>query len=154
MISFSFLSKPDFFNQDFKRCINKLVKCIFEQHSDFLLAKSYRVHYHFTNDEHLLQLNLQSLNHDYYTDILTFDYSTPDKIEIEIFISLDRVFENAQSFNIQFMDELIRVMVHGILHCIGYDDHTDEDVLKMRDAEDKYIHFFSSIYVPRGTMNT
>jgi len=94
------------------------------------------INYIFCSDDYLLEINQQFLNHDFYTDILTFDSSEePEKIEADIFISIERVYENAKLNNSTFQDELHRVMAHGLLHLIGYDDKTDEEKKVMREKE-------------------
>src|SRR5699024_2043885 len=90
----------------------------------------------FCNDSYLHIINLEYLNHDTLTDIITFDYRVGDLIIGEIFISIDRVRENASEFNVSFDDELHRVMVHGILHILGYNDLNHEQELAMRSKED------------------
>lgn len=88
-------------------------------------------------DEYLLNLNKQHLNHDYYTDILTFDLSAiPDLIQGELYISIDRVKDNANQLNISWVDELHRVVVHGVLHLCGFDDKDEVSEAKMRQEED------------------
>ena len=95
----------------------------------------------FTNDEYVLSLNRQFLNHDTYTDILTFTLSLPnDPIVSEIYISIDRVKENAKLHSTTFQDELNRVMIHGLLHLCGYDDITEPDKKTMRNREDFYLN--------------
>ncbi|SRR5690554_1885565 len=109
------------------------------------------INFIFCSDEYLLQINREYLNHDYYTDIITFDNSESDReIEGDIFISLDRVFENARSESIQEEEELRRVLAHGVLHLCGYDDHTDEEQSQMRAKENYYLQQFNKV-VPRGT---
>lgn len=76
------------------------------------------------------------MNHDYYTDILTFDQSDNDEIEADIFISIDRVRENAAAFHHIYEKELNRVMVHGLLHLLGYNDQTEEEKQAMRETEE------------------
>ncbi len=96
--------------------------------------------YHFCTDEGLLQINRSFLQHDYYTDIITFPLSgSAEIISGEIFISTERVNENAKTRKIPFQTELARVLVHGVLHLIGYDDHTDEERQQMRAKEDYYL---------------
>lgn len=96
--------------------------------------------YVFLTDENLKSLNDKHLNHNYYTDILTFDLSDIDKmIEADIFISVDRVRENAQTEKVNFNEELMRVIVHGLLHLLGYDDKSDQDKLQMRAEENKRL---------------
>ena len=103
------------------------------------------INYIFCTDDFLLQLNRVHLQHDYYTDIMTFDLSEGDEIEADIFISIDRVKENSQKSNIPFLDELARVMFHGLLHLMGYNDETPDEKQKMRNKEDEYLtHFLSA----------
>ncbi|GAC1303424.1 MAG: rRNA maturation RNase YbeY [Mucilaginibacter sp.] len=95
----------------------------------------------FCSDEYLLQINRQYLDHDTYTDIITFDNSTPGKgITGDIFISIDRIRENASKFNIAEADELHRVIIHGVLHLLGYKDKTPADKEKMTFKEDFYLN--------------
>lgn len=93
----------------------------------------------FCSDDYILQINQQYLSHDYYTDIITFDYSEGDKLSGDLFISIDTVRANAEEYGTDFKDELNRVIVHGILHLIGYDDHNDKDIAVMRKKEDYYL---------------
>lgn len=95
----------------------------------------------FCSDEYVLNINQEFLNHDYYTDIITFDYTTENKSKIsgDIYISLDRINENAKKYNISFTDELHRVMIHGVLHLIGYRDKTHEEKITMRSKENQYL---------------
>ena len=95
------------------------------------------LNYIFCSDEFLLKINQDYLQHDFYTDIITFDQSEdPDQIEGEIYISIDRVKENSEEFNKPFQSELHRVMIHGVLHLIGYGDHTDIEKEQMRKKEE------------------
>lgn len=93
----------------------------------------------FCSDPYILQVNLKYLSHDYYTDIITFDYCEKDVLSGDLFISIDSVRENASYYGTEFKDELDRVMVHGILHLIGYDDHTEEEIKVMRSKENYYL---------------
>jgi len=93
----------------------------------------------FCSDEYLLQMNIEHLNHDYFTDVITFDYSEHDNISGDLFISIDRVKENALDFNTIFNHELLRVIVHGVLHLLGYKDKSEEDILLMRSKENFYL---------------
>ncbi len=96
--------------------------------------------YIFCSDEYLLNINKEYLNHDYYTDIITFDNSTePAEIMGDIFISVDRVQENAEHYGQPFQTELNRVLVHGLLHLCGYTDKQDAEQAVMRQKEDTYI---------------
>jgi rRNA maturation RNase YbeY len=98
--------------------------------------------YIFCTDEDVLEINKDYLNHDTYTDIITFDYSEDELISAEIYMSLDRVKENAKEFNVDFETELRRVMVHGVLHCCGYDDSTEALKAKMRALETNKMKLF------------
>lgn len=103
----------------------------------------YKVQYIFCSDSYLLELNQKFLNHDTYTDILTFTLSMPgEPVSSEIYISTDRVEENANSLGIDFMDELTRVMIHGLLHLCGYEDDTPAKKKKMRSREDFHLKNF------------
>ena len=100
------------------------------------------LNYIFCSDPYLLQLNREYLNHDYLTDIITFPLS--DKpLSADIFISIDRVRDNALNQSIVFETELLRVMSHGVLHLVGFNDKTDEEQQKMRQEEDRCIKAFS-----------
>jgi rRNA maturation RNase YbeY len=99
------------------------------------------ISYIFCSDEYLLGLNQQHLNHDYYTDILTFPYAPSDSVDLfaDIYISIDRVKDNASALAVSFEEELHRVMVHGILHLVGYDDHGEGAKKEMREREDRAL---------------
>ena len=97
------------------------------------------ISYIFCSDEYLHKINVDHLNHDTLTDIITFNYCEENLISSDIFISVDRVKENAVLFKTSFENELSRVMIHGVLHLIGYDDKTDEDKILMRAKEDFYL---------------
>lgn len=94
------------------------------------------INYIFVSDEYLLKLNNESLNHDYYTDIITFDYTEKSVLSGDLFISIDRVKDNAKQLNISFIDELHRVMIHGVLHLCGYGDKSSKEEKIMREKED------------------
>ncbi len=93
----------------------------------------------FCSDNYILDVNLRYLHHDYFTDVITFDYCEGNRLSGDLFISVDSVRENAVEFGTEFDDELHRVIVHGLLHLIGYDDHTSEDQKLMREKEDYYL---------------
>lgn len=98
------------------------------------------LNYIFCSDEHLLGVNREYLDHDYYTDIITFDNSeAEDTIEGDIFISIDRVHDNARTLGVSEEQELRRVMAHGLLHLCGYGDKTDEEAVIMRRKEDEAL---------------
>lgn len=91
--------------------------------------------YIFCNDERILEVNRQFLGHDYYTDIITFDYSTPSRIAGDIYISLDTVGSNAEQLGIAFEEELRRILIHGVLHLTGQQDKTEEAYQEMTRKE-------------------
>ena len=93
----------------------------------------------FCSDNYILDVNIRYLHHDYFTDVITFDYCEGDKLSGDLFISIDSVRENAIEFGTEFDEELHRVIVHGLLHLIGYDDYTPEDQKVMREKEDYYL---------------
>lgn len=95
--------------------------------------------YIFCSDQKILEINNQYLQHDYYTDIITFDYSEDNLISGDIFISLDTVKSNSEEFGTDYNEELHRVIIHGILHLCGFDDHTDEEEKEMRNLENQAL---------------
>ena len=98
----------------------------------------------FTDDDYLLEVNKQYLNHDYFTDVITFDYSDFPHVSGDVMISVDRVQENANTLNQSFKLEFYRVVFHGVLHLCGYKDKTKEQERIMRDKEDFYLGAFVS----------
>lgn len=98
----------------------------------------------FSSDNYILDINIKYLQHDYFTDIITFDYCVGNVISGDLFISVDSVRENSMYFKTKFEDELDRVIVHGLLHLIGYDDHTDEQQELMRRKENYYLSIRNS----------
>jgi probable rRNA maturation factor len=100
------------------------------------------VTYIFCDDEYLLQINQEHLQHDYYTDIISFDYTVGNEINGDMFISIDRVKDNAVEYNVSFEEELRRVLAHGILHYCGYKDKSEAEELLMRSKEDEKLAMF------------
>ena len=98
--------------------------------------------YILSSDQEILELNRSYLNHDFYTDVLTFELGENEEIIGDIFISLDRVKENAEEEGFTFEEELRRVMIHGVLHLLGYDDSTEKERKEMRDLEDRALEMF------------
>ena len=94
----------------------------------------------FCSDSFLLDLNKKHLNHDYFTDIITFSYTTLDRISGDLFISVDRVKENALKEGVSLERELERVVYHGVLHLCGYNDKTPEEIKEMRSKENYYLN--------------
>ena len=100
------------------------------------------INYIFCSDEHLLSINKEFLGHDYYTDIITFPYKEYAELESDIFISLERVQENAAKYDSSYEKELIRVLAHGLLHLCGLKDKSQEDIAHMREAEEQAIQLY------------
>jgi len=135
--------KITFTDEDIKSGLkNKLAlkKFLIEQTHQLLIIDNCELNYIFCSDEALLERNIQFLNHDTYTDIITFDLSDhEDHLIGEIYISVDRVRENADKFGVTYDNELHRVIFHGWLHLMGYKDKSDEDAQEMRRQEDIYL---------------
>ena len=100
------------------------------------------INYIFCDDEYLLDINQKHLNHDFYTDVISFDYSEANIISGDVFISVDRVKENADEYNVPFNEELKRVIIHGILHYCGYKDKSSQEEGNMRNKEDEKLLLF------------
>ncbi|MCW3113260.1 MAG: metal-dependent hydrolase YbeY [Segetibacter sp.] len=103
-----------------------------------------KINYIFCSDEYLLEINKSYLQHDYYTDIITFDLSEQEGTIGEIYISVDRVKENSKSHATSFSTELLRVIFHGALHLIGYKDKKKSEITIMRDKEEYYLRLFET----------
>ncbi|MFV8365589.1 rRNA maturation RNase YbeY [Flavobacterium sp. XS1P27] len=104
--------------------------------------KEGEINYIFCDDEYLHKINVEYLNHDTLTDIISFDYSMGNELHGDIFVSVERVKDNATDFNVSFEEELKRVLVHGILHYCGYKDKGEAEELLMRSKEDEKIAMF------------
>ncbi|MHA7844392.1 MAG: rRNA maturation RNase YbeY [Winogradskyella sp.] len=102
-------------------------------------CKEGELNYIFCSDDYLHKINVDFLNHDTLTDIISFDYSVGKELHGDIYISVERVEDNAKDFDVSFEDELARVMIHGILHYCGYKDKSEEDAKLMRSKEDYYL---------------
>ncbi|RXR24317.1 rRNA maturation RNase YbeY [Flavobacterium stagni] len=135
MISFNY--ETDFLlenESDYERWIQQIIITENKQEGE--------INYVFCDDEYLLDINQKYLNHDYYTDIISFDYSVANELHGDIFISIDRVLENAHDFKVTFHNELLRVMAHGVLHYCGYKDKSEEESVLMRTKENESILLF------------
>lgn len=122
-----------------QRKLKSWIKAIIADHD----LKTGEINYIFCNDEYLLQINKEYLSRDYYTDIITFDQSEDEKfVSGDIYISIERVRENATSSIVAFDEELKRVMIHGILHLIGYDDQTAEEKEAMTKKEEACLSLY------------
>ena len=133
MISYFFEDTDFLFKK--KTINNKWLKLVAESE----IRRVGQINIIFCSDNYILDINQQYLQHDYFTDIITFDYCEGDVLSGDLFISVDTVRENAIEYGTEFEDELNRVIVHGVLHLIGYDDHCDEDITQMRKKEDYYL---------------
>jgi len=135
MISFNYEND---FNLDNEEAISSWI-------SDVILSENKKegdINYIFCDDDFLLDINQQYLDHDTLTDIISFDYSVGNELHGDIFISTERVAENAQDFGVSFSEELLRVLTHGVLHYCGYKDKSETDELLMRNKEDEKIKMF------------
>ena len=119
---------PDIHEYRVKLWINRIVEQKDKYIEDLTLV--------FCSDEYILEVNQNYLQHDYYTDIITFDYCCGSKISGDLIISLDTVLSNSQKYNTSYDTELHRVIIHGVLHLLGYQDKTDSDAKEMRRNED------------------
>lgn len=93
-----------------------------------------------TNDNHLLKINKEFLKHNYYTDVISFDNTGDSELAHEIYISIDTVKKNSINYNVSYKEELIRVMIHGVLHLCGYEDRSNDEKEKMREREDYWLN--------------
>ena len=98
--------------------------------------------YQFIDDQEMIKVNRKFLNHDNFTDIITFDYTQNGKLSADIFISTDRVSENAEAYDSTYENEMMRVLIHGVLHCLGYTDKTPEEKQMMRNKENESLELF------------
>jgi rRNA maturation RNase YbeY len=135
MISFNYETEFDLSNEE---AISKWISAIILSEN----KKEGDINYIFCDDEYLLNLNQQYLNHDTLTDIISFDYSVGNELHGDIFISVERVKENAAEFGVTFAAELLRVLAHGILHYAGYKDKSEQDEKIMRQKEDEKTAMF------------
>jgi probable rRNA maturation factor len=135
MISFNYENEFELSNED--QIATWISKVILSENK-----KEGEINYIFCDDDYLLNLNEQYLDHDTLTDIISFDYSVGNEIHGDIFISTERVLENAADFNVSFQEELQRVLVHGVLHYCGYKDKSEDDEQLMRNKEDEKIKMF------------
>ncbi|WP_442264844.1 rRNA maturation RNase YbeY [Tenacibaculum sp. ZS6-P6] len=128
MIAFNY--ETNFELSDEKRTSEWIIKCIEEENHELG-----EVNYIFCDDSYLHKINVEFLQHDTFTDIISFDYSLGKLVSGDIFISIERVKENASKFEVSFQEELHRVIIHGILHYMGFKDKTDNEKQIMRDKE-------------------
>ena len=138
-----FFSEEIDFNLDHHEEISSWIKTIAKNHK----RKINSLNYIFCSDEYLLQINIDYLQHDTFTDIITFDNSENDEIEGDIFISTERVLENSKRLNIPFKEEFLRVVAHGILHLLGYRDKSKSDIAEMRNAENQSLCIAKNLHL-------
>lgn len=129
-----------------KTTIRTFIETLFKKEKQVLEG----INYVFCSDEYLLEINRSFLQHDYYTDIITFGLSAPGQpVEAEIYISVDRVKDNARTLGVSFNEEMLRVIFHGALHLCGYRDKKKADIALMRKKEDQYLGGFYSKHKSR-----
>lgn len=131
MIQFFYENLPESVNTDYTAWLEDII--LSEE------KKLGEINYIFCDDDYLLKVNQDYLQHDYYTDIITFDYVKGRTISGEIFVSLQRISDNACTLSKNYEEELRRVLAHGILHLCGYKDKTEEEERQMRGKEDYYL---------------
>jgi rRNA maturation RNase YbeY len=136
-VSVDFTYQSDFVLVDEQLFINWLTACAIQYEATSLMLV-----YAFMDDESLLELNLKYLKHNTLTDIITFDDTVGRDVNANIAVSVARIRENAEELNVPFDEELLRVMSHGLLHCLGFKDKTDAQTIDMRKAERRCIELF------------
>ena len=137
MIDFQYIENDKLSNtEDINFWINNIIK-----EEQMIIGE---LVYVLCNDEYLLKKNIRFLNHNTLTDVITFDYSEKKIISGDILISTERVVENAKTFNVNYLTELHRVMVHGLLHLLGYKDKIEKDADTMREKENYYLNKFTN----------
>jgi rRNA maturation RNase YbeY len=135
MSNISFVSEAIKFNLNHKTILKNWIKSVVTEEK----KRVGEISFVFCSDDYLLEINKQFLQHDYYTDIISFDYSEEDLLSGDLMISIDRVKENAIEQKVDFLTELNRVMIHGVLHLIGYSDKLPKEKKIMREKEDYYL---------------
>ncbi|UPQ74611.1 rRNA maturation RNase YbeY [Chryseobacterium nepalense] len=136
MIQFFYENLPETVDTNYKKWLEEII--LSEN------KKLGEINYIFCNDEYLLKVNQDYLQHDYYTDIITFDYVKGRTISGEIFVSLQRISDNASNLSKDYEEELRRVLAHGVLHLSGYKDKSEEEEQLMRSKEDFYLAKYSN----------
>lgn len=139
-----FFEDTDFVFKGRREC-NSWLKAVAESE----IKKLGAVNIIFCSDNYILDINQKYLQHDYFTDIITFDYCEGKVLSGDLFISVDSVRENSVTYKTEFSQELLRVIVHGLLHLIGYDDHSPEEQKQMRSKENYYLSFREQMFPAR-----
>jgi probable rRNA maturation factor len=138
MISYNYETDFELSNEvDLTKWINAVIKS-----HDCTLQE---INYIFVDDDYQHKLNVEYLNHDTLTDIISFDYSVGNNLQGDIYISVERVVDNANDFNVEFKDELHRVIIHGVLHYCGFKDKSEADAKLMRSKEDEALALLASL---------
>lgn len=138
-LSFHFedVTEPSFSKIKVKKALADLIQGENRIHGDIAVV--------FCSDDYLLGINNTYLNHDYYTDIITFNYNESEVVSGDLFISVDRVAENAGQLGIPFETELYRVIGHGVLHLLGYADDTEQNIAQIRSKEEEFISLIAGL---------
>ena len=141
-LSIQFLGRSRFLSAEMRKDIRKML-VYFAEGQNFNIDSLVYIH---QTDEELHAINVSHLNHDTFTDIITFDMSDNEGvIDGEIYLSVDRIRENAEQFNVDFMNEYVRVVSHGLFHLMGYGDKSEEEAIVMRGLEDSAIAYFQGL---------
>lgn len=141
-LSIQFLGRSRFLSAEMRKGIRKTL-VYFAECQNFNIDSLVYIH---QTDEELHAINVSHLNHDTFTDIITFDMSDNEGIiDGEIYLSIDRIRENAEQYNVNFMNEYVRVVSHGLFHLMGYGDKSEEEAIVMRGLEDSAIAYFLSL---------
>jgi|TARA_B110000263_G_C15310960_1_gene513221 probable rRNA maturation factor len=144
----NFFSEDKSFVLQNKKSIRKLLELVCEGEN----KKISFINCIFCSDKYLLEINKKHLKHNQLTDVITFDYAPKnDSLEGDVYISVDTVRVNAKDYNVSFQEEVVRVIVHGVLHLVGFLDKSKKEKRIMRSKENKYLSLYKDLKVPRGT---
>ncbi len=148
MFATNFFSEDKSFVLQNKKSIRRLLELLCEGES----KKISFINCIFCSDKYLLEINKKYLKHNQLTDVITFDYTPKrDSLEGDVYISVDRVKVNAKNYNVGFKEEIVRVIIHGVLHLVGFLDKSKKEKKIMRSKENKYLSLYKDLKVPRET---